>query len=220
MKKTKRQRIKKICIIIGWSLFAFLNLWGIRETFGFFYLRMTHLSDQDLEWIECVKKYPTAKFKSNLGNISELVYTDISINNSTNRFYFSTNVMDDFEANAWYFYTVKDLNIDLEGSFSIKRAVSRDSLWFTSRLGAMSTTHRQISVCPITVIINEKQFENCIIVDTLNARNLANKEKQIYMDKFVISKEYGLIYYKLKTGEEFCRQFLSSDSLKSGKQLK
>ena len=32
------------------------------------------------------------------------------------------------------------------------------------------------------------------------------------MDKFVISKEYGLIYYKLKNGEEFFPQF-PSDSV-------
>ncbi|MBD5319034.1 MAG: hypothetical protein HDS09_07255 [Bacteroides sp.] len=52
-------------------------------------------------------------------------------------------------------------------------------------------------------------YHNCIIADSTNAGYPPLWENDIKnkIDKFVISKKYGLIYYRFENGEEFKRVF-------------
>lgn len=71
------------------------------------YFRMTHLSKDDLGWIQCYSHYPFPEFVSNTGETSTLSYEWVDIRNSTDRFYFSEGASYTYEANASYKF---DLN--------------------------------------------------------------------------------------------------------------
>ena len=62
---------------------------------------------------------------------------------------------------------------------------------------------------------NNQLYHYCIVADTINSvysdywvKNIKNK-----IEKFVWSKEHGLIYYKFEDGEEFFREDLLPDAL-------
>lgn len=214
--KSKRwdSRIKAAGIITACILTAFLI---IKECFGLFYFRLTHLSERDLEWMNCVRDYPSAIFISNLGDTAKLNYTQILINDSATRFYLSTSPTYDFEANATYRYIVKNDSLEFKGAVSVIRCVGIDSICAKYFLGSVSTPDRPIIIKPKIFYINGRTFEDCIVAcpmedNTTMASYYWNEKYD--MKKFVISKEYGLIYYKLEDGEEFFRQF-PSDSIQS-----
>lgn len=52
-------------------------------------------------------------------------------------------------------------------------------------------------------------YHNCVIADSTNAIYIPHllDTVKIRIDKFVISKKYGLIYYRFDNGEEFKRIF-------------
>ena len=202
-------RIIDLPKLIGKIILILFILLGLKGCFGLFYLRMTHLTPEDLEWINGAKKDLTATFVSNLGHVSRLKYCSSTINNSSNPFYISSNSESTYEANAWYNYEVIDSIRTLEGSLGICRLIDQDSLSAKYNLGAMFSESYYIPMKTMQFSFGNRTFNDCVIVDSLLAENSPYwKEKPLQqMDKFVISKDFGLIYYKLKDGEEFFRQF-------------
>lgn len=190
-------------IIIGIFVLLFL-----KSCLGLFYIKITHLSTEDLKWIKCVEKYPIATFISNTGNISKLTLTSKIINNSTNPFYISSNTSNYYEANAWYRYEIKNKDYTLNGSFGITRLVNNNDLCYDGHLGALFSNGYKV-VKPVTISFNGIEIENCILVDSISAHISTyrkNDSLQI-IDKFIISRDYGPIYYRKKDGEEFYRSF-------------
>ena len=52
-------------------------------------------------------------------------------------------------------------------------------------------------------------YNDCIIADSTNAYYPPYQIDKVTdkIDKFVISKKYGLLYYRFQNGEEYKRQF-------------
>lgn len=177
------------------------------------YFRMTHLSKDDLGWIQCYSHYPSPKFVSNTGEIATLSYQRVSIHNSTDRFYFNEGESYTYEANAGYRFDVNYADTTFWGSFSIKKFVDEDSLWTSFTLNYFESNEIQIfNYIPLKICDFEMDsviYHNCMIADSTNACYSSLKENKIKnkIDKFVISKKYGLIYYRFENGEEFKRVF-------------
>ena len=203
-------KIESLLKRIGKIILILLALLCLKDCLGLFYLRMTHLTSEDLEWINGAKKDLTATFVSNLGHVSRLKYKSTTIANNSNPFYISSNSSNTYEANAWIRYEVIDSIRVLEGSLGITKMLNNDSIAVNFSLGGMFNMDYGQLIRPQQFSINNRLFDNCIIVDSMLAENspywVENKPLHL-MDKFVISKDYGLIYYKLKDGEEFFRQF-------------
>ena len=176
------------------------------------YFRMTHLSNEDLEWINCHKRYPTSKFISNMGNTSKLNYTSVYICNSTNPFYFNKGTSGKFEANAGYDFEILQKDTVLRGTLLIFRYVGKDSLWVMYDLNNYMSNKYLYKGQPLEsneFKMDSIVYHDCIIADSTNciytelwAKKIMNK-----IDKFVISKKYGLLYYRFQNGEEYKRQF-------------
>lgn len=209
-----KRRLRTAGIITACTLALCIFL---KESLGLFYFRMTHLTKEDMEWMDCVNNYPSPFFISNTGDTARLSYTDLCINDSANRFYVSLSPTYDFEANATYRFNVHFKDMTIEGALAVFHCVGTDSVCAKYFFGAASTSNRPQIIKPETYRINGRPIKDCLIVSPWEQGNVGISylwDEKYDMKKFVISKEYGLIYYKLEDGEEFFRQF-PSDSIQS-----
>ena len=140
-------------------------------------------------------------------------YTSEVIANSTNRFYISFNVEWNYEARARYHYIIKSNTDTLHGCFAVTREYDREGLLTYYNLNSLfsyeSKNNIIISLKSIPFTMGNKTFPDCVIADSTNSRYDADSpyESHSRVETFVISKKYGLIYYKFEDGEEFFRKF-------------
>lgn len=195
------------------AIIFFLGFLGyMKGVYGLFYIKMTHLSKEDLEWVAPAEQYPTAYFTSNRGKNAQLIVTEKYVANETNRFYFSTGSDDKYEANAGYDYKITCDSIEIEGLFAVARLIQNENLGFNASLDyffTLSSDSNYLLLRSGTVVIRGREFQNCIVVNNKNAEFSENwiNEVKNKIDEFVISKEYGLIYYRFEDGEQFFRVF-------------
>lgn len=198
--------------LLLWAIFIFCIMRGC------IYIHMTHLSDDDLEWTNSIPLYSEIILKSNNGRTVSVRYQKKFINNSTDRFYISAAGGTDYDANTGYWFEINDSLKTLSGFFSIKRPVKKNNLWYSAKLGARSTIDEYKFVSPLVThsyAIGNHIINDCVITDSSNSEYVSDLANYPYyrIEKFVISKEYGLIYYKREDGEEFFREDLLSDSV-------
>lgn len=176
------------------------------------YFRMTHLSQEDLGWIQCYSHYPAPTFVSNLENTAKLSYDRVHIYNSTNRFKFSEAGAGDYEANAGYNFEIRQNDTVFTGGLAVKRLINKDGLWARFDLNRLYSKGYVVWHLPLQTrdfMMDSVQYHDCIIADSTNSEysEVWVNEVKNKMSAFVISKKYGLIYYRFENGEEFKRQF-------------
>ncbi|MDE6301784.1 MAG: hypothetical protein K2M19_08720 [Muribaculaceae bacterium] len=182
------------------------------------YNRMSHLNEDELEWVTNCKPGDKAYFYSDRGNIETLKITELEIHNSRNPFYFYSIDHDpgNYRAKAFCKFNLNGKNTDLKGRISVSKDAKTDELGFHSFLGRMQShyTARIISddtadydltvdFRPQTFVINKKTITDCIVVNLQNSSNLATTDD---VEEFVVSKHYGLIKYTKPDGEVFIRK--------------
>lgn len=193
------KRHKIIPWLIGLAVFANTCL----------YLDYTRLSDDEVAWVKCYNYSSKITFYSTDGQKATMEYLDRQIENSYPLFnkawaYGSST----YTAFAHYTYNVNVNNKMIDGFFSIRKV--EDSLppyaWYSlghlySRYSAPLSTQ--------TFEMNGLEFKDCFVADLSNSEYGDNKGEvsDDDVEKFVISKRYGLIYFKLRNGTEFCRRF-------------
>lgn len=201
-------------IRLGKILTVLLFLIFLKGCFGIFYWKMTHLSDDDLEWWNASKRYPSATFESDSGNIAYMLIWEKYKQNDSNPFYWeiSSAGTDTYEAYAGYHIKIRRDSDEITGFFSVSRSLDTDSLEFDSNLGGFYTA-RECGVYSHKkqVEVNGRAFDNCLVVDTIIGTTYdetkGKPRKKGIPVKYIFSKEYGLIYYELDDGEKFYRKF-------------
>lgn len=189
-----------------------------------YYSDMTHLSDDELQWVNCVNAGDTILFDSDSLHCDTMVVTSKIIRNSKNRFFihFVDNYKGDFfEAFAEYEFSITDINRATPNWFRVTKFVSNDSIGWTVSLGnlcsedwphtfdperLMEIYHGPNPVKKINMELRGRHFSDCILFNNSNCRYIG-LETYTRMESCVFSKDYGLIYYKLESGEEFFRRF-------------
>ncbi len=190
-----------------------LFVWLLLLLSGCIYIRMTHLSKQDLEWIKPYDLSKTYEFVSNEGNVSRMDYTSHHIANSSDPFYFSSKGDCIYEANAGYRFQIKSKADTIDGCFSIIQEYGKEALSEYFSLGArFSNNGGNNIVVPLNIkrfTMGGRTFRDCVIADSTNSRYSPHWSYKTTerVETFVISKKYGLIYYKFEDGEEFFRKF-------------
>lgn len=185
---------------------------------GCIYIHMTHLSNEDLEWTNSIPRYSEIMLKSNNGRTASIRYKDFFIYNSTDRFHISSSCDTDYEANAGYWFEIKDSLKTLSGLFLIERPIKKKNLWYKAKLGARFIIEESDFVRPLVVqnyTIGNHIINDCVVIDSSNSEYASDLANYPYyrIEKFVISKEYGLIYYKRENGEEFFLKDFLPDSV-------
>lgn len=189
-----------------------------------YYSDLSHLYDEELQWINCYNVGDTVIFQSDNLKYDTLVVDYKKIENSENRFfihYFDDYMGDSYNATAMYAYYIKSAADSIRGNFKITKLVEKDSIEWSAILydrfsnswpyevDSEQDRHIYIGDNPIKVTninFNGKKLNNCITFSGSNSRP-AKYKGYSDIDSFIISRDYGLIYYKYTTGEEFYRQF-------------
>ena len=187
------------------------------------YSKMTHLSDKDLEWVDVYEVGDTVLFVSNHGNTDIMTVNRRSLYNDRCPFYISTGSGPDYKANAGYHYEIQHQRNILDGliSFQKNMADTLDVLYFLGMQFSLSDTGKRSNYVPLEIRKFKNKYglyDNCIIADSTNSEYSDYWKKRIKpnVEKFVWSKEYGLIYYKFEDGEEFFLKNLLPDSVRLG----
>lgn len=179
----------------------------LHQCVGIIYIKMTHLSKTDLEWIKYPTIYEDGAFVSNTGERVKMTMMGCTINNDSNPFHLSSSG-NKYKANADYSYIIDMDQSEINGRFSIAKSLETDSLVFSACLNRLCT--QEINVYPNlkSIELKGKRFNDCLIIDKNNAKHYPSyPEGEIIIDKFVISKKYGLIYYHVENGKEYYRNF-------------
>lgn len=181
----------------------------------------SHFSENDLEWVvNMTSNYPQAVFLSNKGNKSELLYTEIECyDDEDDRFYISedSGCTTPSEAVEYYYFDVNQPDFSFSGNLLLTKKYHGGYLEMISSIGldeCMRFTediygNAEIPVEEQAFKIGDRIFYHCIIIDDRNSsyRQGSNLNNGTGIKKYVISKEYGLIYYEFESGEYFVRQF-------------
>lgn len=191
------KKLKIALWLIGLAVFAKTCL----------YLGYTRLSDDEVAWVKCYNYSSKITLYSADGQKATMEYIDCQIENSYPLFSESPlSSSSTYIAFALYTYNVNVNNKMIDGFFSIRKV--KDSLppYTRLRLGNLSTRYF-IPLSTQTFEMNGFEFKDCIVADSSNSRYGERKVRDDDVAKFVISKRYGLIYFKLRNGTEFCRRF-------------
>lgn len=189
-----------------------------------YYRDMTHLSEDELQWVNCVGVGDTILFDSDSLHCDTMVITSKIIRNSRNRFFihFVDNYMGDFyEATADYRFFIRHSTDSLPRAFRMKKLIDIDSIeWRIYFYGLFSKDwpfkYRDYDARPIyreknpykktNFALSGKELNECLLFDQSNTI-YPFENQPAGGESCIFSKEYGLIYYKLKSGEEFFRRF-------------
>lgn len=189
---------------------------------GCVYDQMTHLSEEDMEWVTCVKKGDSYLFVSNLGNTDTLQITQIEIENSKQPFHgLNRRLFDFYEAFAKYKFEIrrqqKKLRDNIGGSLTIVRHIDDNCLGFSTDFDKRYSKYNyHIDIYNNHFQEFEKYFkqydpdiQDYLIIDDNNSMySIYDKDIDNKIIKYIINSKYGLIYYKYENGEEFVRKFL------------
>lgn len=191
--------MKKKIIIIGILLLLFV--------YNCVYYRMTHLSKDDLSWINSTENFSSIYFISNTGDLDTLTPIGKFVHNSTDRFYCSAAHGGTYIASAGYKYEMRHSDTINDFYFAVKRVVDNDSL--QTRSVCFEFGSDLMTVRPQTFRLEDKDYSDCVIFDSGNSSYNEYWTKKIKnkVVKFVVSKKYGLIYYEFENGESYMRKF-------------
>lgn len=193
---------QKIFRVLTYIIFCFIII--IIFVNSCVHTKMTHLEKKDLEWIQNANIYTTQKFISDSSNLSSLLITSHSLYNSTNPFREGPWVDGEYEAKGNYGFVITQDNYNIDGLVVLRKSIENDSLYFTVYIDNYHI-EQAIPQKTATLNLNGKIFNDCIIFDSKNG-SFGIREPTIpnnRIDKFILCKQYGLIYYKLESGEQF-----------------
>ena len=159
------------------------------------YSNVTHLSDDDLEWIEGHKYGKSILFVSDSGNTDTLVLSYKYINNSGDRFYFSEGRGPDNIANAGYYFYMSHDGESFKGWISIKKIVSN------SLLATINVWWRYVDEFDVS-------FHDSVLVNETNSAYPPVWTNKVHnkVTEYKWDKKRGLVYYRFEDGEEFYRK--------------
>ena len=213
------KRLVKVSLIAIF-VFAFQSCIGV-------YTKMSHLSEDDKEWINAYNEGDSVLFCSNHFKIDTLIVTKRKINNRINPFFihFLDNYKGDiFYASQSYRFIIKGDGYprDLVGDLIIVKVYENKELSYLVKFFNRDSKvwdykyndglRVYVDENPIKVTDfkwNGRVFKDCIVLDDTNSEFQKWTDKTIdLIKKYVISKHFGLIYYELTNGEIFVRQDL------------
>lgn len=184
------------------------------------YTDMTHLKDNDLIWYNSGLASSGKTFYSNNGNKSALTIIGRYKANSGNPFRISWGYIEsDYEAYVKYRYRIDQSYDDkmLDGGCIFSRMIGYDSLMVKSNLGNFSTK-KDIAdksgiegYVPVTIsefTLDSTILRDCMIFNQSNSEYpLNDTSTNNKITEYVISRQFGLVYYRFEDGTEYHRRF-------------
>jgi hypothetical protein len=175
---------------------------------GCWYSKMTHFDEDDLKWVEWANVGDSLLFRSDSGIIDTWIISEVHVYDIHNPIVFFNVDPGVFEANAAY-YMENSKDKMLSGALFICKKEKEDSLYICAYLQGRFLKKSYDYIPPVFVKfkINNKEFSDCMVFDDTNTRYSPHWPQSGInkMESFIISREYGLLWYRFEDGQEYWR---------------
>ena len=187
------KEVKIIKKVIIWTLLAIVFL------HPFVYWKFSHLTKDDLTWMEPYEEWDTVLFSSPSG-MDTLVVREKPLHNSFWPFR-ENEGSSEYVANGSIKYIIRHDGESVEGSLLIiKEHDGRLSLVFRLHWRRQAMEDAQnVRYCSIK--IGKSVYDDAIRIDGSNSQNFS--EEKITNEYFIWSKSKGLLQYKYLNGEVY-----------------
>lgn len=188
------KEVKIIKKVIIWTLLAIVFL------HPFVYWKFSHLTKDDLTWMEPYEEWDTVLFSSPSG-MDTLVVKEKPLYNSYWPFVKNEGEGSYYTANGSFRYVIRHDGESVEGSLLIiKEHDGRLSLVFRLHRRRQAIEDAQnVRYCSIK--IGKSVYDDAIRIDGSNSQNFS--EEKIANEYFIWSKSKGLLQYKYLNGDVY-----------------
>lgn len=165
------------------------------------YSEMTHMSNDELRWLQSYEKGDTIYFHSNKGNVDTLIITNVNENNSMSPFV-RNEASFQYVANGSYEYQLYHNGNIFEGILLlVEKRIEDKPVVVSFSLGGLYSD--PITSITTNVLENGEYLDDCIIIDNTNSHK-GKFQKNLDIIEIIWSKTKGILRYE--TNEE--RYFL------------
>lgn len=182
---------KKVVNVILW-IFCFLALYRCTNK------EMTHLTSEELVWLEAYDTEDTILFQSPMGRVDTMLVLTKNIDNSYWPFVHNENFDDIYYAGGLYAFDVIHGGEDFSGLFILTK-LSRKKIELSCSLGKRSTYDDR----PIVISCDKLNNIDSIVVDSTNSEIYNTGDVRDTIASFVWSKKEGLKSYSLSNGDTY-----------------
>lgn len=183
----------------------------------YMYTAMTHLSDNDIKWYNNGIASNGTIFYTITGEKATLIIIRKNKENHANPFRWSYGyILDEYEAYGYYTYKLSMTEDSIKGHFSISKLLGYDTPMVRAKLNDFHTfsgVNRGIldGYLPLktdTVHIDGVVLDDCMVFDSSNSVYDDDDTCSVRrIDKYIISKQHGLVYYRFEDGTYYSRRF-------------
>lgn len=168
----------------------------------FIYIYVTHMSDEEVEWVTNRKEGEKMHFSSQDGKVATAKITGITVANSSNPFNWDSmkTGRKPYVANAEVKYEFEPCKN--EESLRLWKGNNKNPITFSSNLGGGWVW--RILLKTTTLKVNGKSLKDVMYFDNEDTKGFFHDEN-IKVRNYYWSKKYGLVQYTLKDGTVFSR---------------
>lgn len=168
------------------------------------YHYMTHMNEEELEWITNRQEGELMYFMSAEGVKDTVIISQINIRNSLNPFnmtYFNTSNTEYLAGGSIHYRFNRTTGC--EGSFYIQKQENNNSLYFYC--GLLGRWSRNVTLQLTSMKINNDTLYDIMLFDERNTEQIGTYFKDNPIKSFAWSKKYGLVQYAFQDGTVFER---------------
>ena len=176
----------------------------------------THFSEEELSFLDYYRSDTIFLFTSPNGHVDTLRYVGLKINNeekggSDEDYYLKSN-----RAYIRYNFNITHNNKKMKGYFYKKKLKEdSDSLFLVYRSYLSDIEYEDTLYLKKSNSASAKNdfnfkgeiIKDCLIIDSIGTERTYETYEDMKVDSYVISPRDGLIYYRMKSGEEYFRDF-------------
>lgn len=167
----------------------------------FLYKRMTHMNEDDLDWVKVYEKERVKLFATKDGIIDTLFVRNTAIHNSTWPF-IRNEASDEYTAGASIDFYILHMQDTVDGILIVRKDSNEKPAIISFRL----CDRYAFKLTPDLqkFIIDNKTYDDCIVVDSSNSKLGIYQPMICNIKSFIWSKSKGLIKYTFEDGTEYC----------------
>lgn len=169
------------------------------------YRKITHMTEDDLEWVTNRYIGEVARFTTVKGDSATCIIKKIVIHNSLNPINFSHDSCEEYIAYANIDYVVYQAQDSLTGSLTIQKVSNGQPVMLSARLGSRYACEQKIDFGSYHTIIGS--ISDCIWFGKHNTKLEKNDDKSSAVHFFYWSKKYGLFVYGFKDEPSYLRDW-------------
>jgi hypothetical protein len=187
--------------LIKWASSILLLLFFLHSCV---YHRITHMNEEELEWIANRHEGEMMYFQSNNGIKDTAIVYNIEIYNSLNPFnmaYFNTSNTE-YIAGGCIDYSF-NRSTGCVGTLYVQKLYNNKPLFISG--GLLGRWSKEIPLKLTTLEVNNVTFNDILFFNEMNTEQITNYNQANPIKSYAWSKKYGLVQYTFQDGTLFSR---------------